>query len=125
MNKNFLIPLGVVAFAVTLAVVMRDSLSGEAQLVAFGIAIGLIVGVPVGMLSMALARRADRAGHAQASSSTALSLSPDQTELLLRAIERQQASPASFGLTSREGRTFTAVGGADVSGLSGDTEDRR
>ncbi len=124
MNKNFLIPLGVVAFAITLAMVVRDSLSGEAQLVAFGIAIGLIAGVPVGMASMALARRADRASQAPAPPSTGLSLSPDQTALLLRAIERQQASPSSFGLTAREGRTFTAVGGADVSGGSADGEER-
>ncbi len=124
MNKNFLIPLGVVAFAITLAVVLRDSLSGEAQLVAFGIAIGLSVGIPVGMASMALARRADRTSQTPTPPSTALSLSPDQTELLLRAIERQQASPGGFGLTSREGRTFTAVGGADVASLSNDTEER-
>lgn len=124
MNKNFLIPLGVVAFAVTLAIVMRDSLSGEAQLVAVGIAIGLIVGVPAGMLSMALAGRASRSDQ-PASPSPSISLSPEQTEMLLKAIERQQASPAGFGLTSRQERTFSAVGGAEVPGLSGDADERR
>jgi hypothetical protein len=124
MSKNFLIPLGVVAFAVTLAIMMRDSISGEARLVAAGIAVGLIIGVPVGMWSMALARRAGRADPLAPPSSGALSLSPEQTDMLLRAVEHQQASPHSFGLASRQERTFHAVGGADLLDGAGDTEDR-
>lgn len=124
MNKNYLLPLGVLAFAVMLAAVLRDSLSGAAALIAVGIAIGLIVGVPVGMLSMGLAGRAGRLAQTQAPEPRGLVLTPEQTELLLKAIERQQTSPAGFGLTSRETRSFTSVGGADVSELANHPNDQ-
>jgi hypothetical protein len=74
---------------------------------------------------MTLAGRAGRFAPPPASPSSGLSLSPEQTELLLKAIERQQASPAGFGLASREPRTFNSVGGADMADLSGDAQDRR
>lgn len=121
MNRNFLIPLGIVVFAITLAIVLRDSLSSDSALIATGIAIGLIVGVPVGMFSMTLA---GRFSPPPASPPAGLSLSPEQTELLLKAIERQQASPSGFGLAAREPRTFNSVGGADVTDLSGDAQDK-
>jgi hypothetical protein len=121
MSKNLLIPLGVVAFAITLAVILRDSLSSEARLVAVGIAVGLIIGVPVGMWSTSLARRASRSDPTP--SAGALSLSPEQTDRLLRAIEHPQPSPQGFGLASRQERTFHAVGGADLPDAARDTED--
>lgn len=124
MNKNFLIPLGIVVFAITLALILRDSLSGEAALIAVGIAIGLIIGVPVGMLSMNLALRGNRLTPPPISQSDGLTLNPEQTELLLKAIERQQASPAGFGLAARQPRSFTSVGGAGVADVSGDPQDR-
>ena len=118
MNRNFVIPLGVIAFAVMLAFVLRDSLSGEAAQLAAGIAIGLIVGVPVGMASMGLAVRASRYTQPPVSQSAGLTLTPEQTELLIKAIERQQANPAGFGLAARQTRSITSVGGADVSDLT-------
>jgi len=125
MNKNFLIPLGIVVFAISLALMLRDSLSGEAALIAVGIAIGLVIGVPVGMFSMRLAGRAGRAIQPPVSQQSAgLILSPEQTELLMKAIERQQASPAGFGLAAREPRSFTSVGGAGVADLPDETQDR-
>jgi hypothetical protein len=124
MNKNLLIPLGIFVFAITLAIVLRDSLSGEAALIAVGIAIGLAIGVPAGMLSMTLAGRWNRSVPPPVSQSSGLTLSPEQTELLLKAIERQQASPAGFGLAARETRSFTSVGGANVADLSGEPQDR-
>jgi hypothetical protein len=86
MNKNFLIPLGIVVFAISLALMLRDSLSGEAALIAAGIAIGLVIGVPAGMLSMSLAGRIGRAAQPPMSQqSGGLTLSPEQTELLMKA----------------------------------------
>jgi hypothetical protein len=118
MNRNFFIPLGVITFAVMLVIILRDSLTGEAAQVAVGIGIGLIVGVPVGMASMGLAVRASRYTQPPASPpAVGLTLTPEQTELLIKAIERQQANPAGFGLAARQTRTITSVGGADVSDL--------
>jgi hypothetical protein len=119
MNRNFIIPLGVLAFAVTLAFVLRDSLSGEAAQLTAGIAIGLILGVPVGIASMTLAMRAGRFAQPPISPpQPGLALTPEQTELLIKAIERQQASPAGFGLAARQTRSITSVGGADVADVS-------
>lgn len=124
MNTRFLIPLGVIAFAVTLAIVLRDSVSGEARLLVTGIALGLIIGVPVGMISMLLAGRARRSEIPPASPLGGISLSPEQTELLFKAIERQQALPQDFGLTPRQSRTFSAVGGAALPDSTSDGEDQ-
>lgn len=124
MNKNFLIPLGIVVFAISLALMLRDSLSGEAALIAVGIAIGLAIGVPAGMISMSLSGRGSRTTPPPDQKSSGLTLTPDQTELLLKAIERQQASPASFGLAARQPRAFTSVGGAPAADLSGDMQDQ-
>jgi hypothetical protein len=121
MSNRFLISVGVTIFAISLAVLLRDSLTGEARLVAEGIAVGLILGVPVGMLSMGLARRAHRAEYG-ASAATPV-LSAEQTDLLVRALERQQASGMSFDSPSKGERTFEAVGGADLPGAIGDVED--
>src|SRR5689334_7499087 len=119
MNRNFFITLGVLAFAVTLAFILRDSLSGEAAQITVGVAIGLILGVPIGMASMGLAVRAGRFVQPPAAPPpTGLTLTPEQTELLIKAIERQQASPAGFGLAARQTRNITSVGGADVADLS-------
>ena len=124
MNKSFLIPLGIVVFALSLAIALRDSLSGDAALIAVGVAIGLAVGVPAGMLAMGAANRRSQPAQPPVVQPGGVTLSPEQTELLLKAIERQQASPASFGVTSREARTFTSVGGASVADLPGDAQDR-
>jgi hypothetical protein len=121
MNNKTLIPVGVVVFAISLAILMRDSLSGETRLIAAGMAVGLIVGVPIGMLSMALAERARRAGRV-APPQSALSLSEQQTDRLARAIEPRQAAPESFGLAARPDRTFEAIGGADLPTEPGDDD---
>jgi len=124
MNKNFLVPLGIVVFAISLALMLRDSLTGEAALIAAGIAIGLAIGVPAGMISMSLAARGSRSIPPPISDPGSLTLTPDQTELLLKAIERQQASPAGFGLAARQPRSFTSVGGAPVADMPADAQDR-
>lgn len=124
MNARYLIPLGVVAFAITLALVLADSLSAEGRVLALGLAVGLIIGVPVGMLSMALAARARSAGRSQPDSQAGPALSPEQTDLLLKSLERGQASPQAFGLAARQRRTFSAVGGADLADARGDEEDQ-
>jgi hypothetical protein len=124
MTMRSLIPLGVVAFAITLATLLRDSLSAEGRLVAVGVALGLIVGVPVGMLAVTLAARTRVAGASQPPPAAGLALTPEQTDLLVKSLERGQASPPGFGLAAQRNRTFSAVGGADLPDTPGDGEER-
>jgi hypothetical protein len=124
MNTRSLIPLGVVAFAITLAIILRDSLSAEGRLLALGIALGLLVGVPVGMLSIRVATWAYSAGHPPPRPQADLALSPEQTDPVVRSPERGQVSLQASGPAARQSRTFTAVGGADLPASREDDQDQ-
>lgn len=111
MNKGWLLPLGVLTFAITLAIMLRDSLTGDARLIAIGVILGLIVGVPAGMLSMMVASKMHLRAPASRISPDLGAPSPDQAETVF---SRQEASADQFGLPSHRERRFSAVGGADL-----------
>ena len=112
--------IGVVAAAAILAFVLSGLLSGDGELLTLGIAVGVLLGAPLGGITVWLAyREGQKAGTAN--QSPTVTLTPEQSEALMRALERQQTSPGGFGLTTRKGRDISAVGGADLSSI-GDTD---
>jgi len=116
-----LILIGVVVMALALGIGLASLLTGEASLIALGVSLGVLIGVPVGAAAYGLGfRRGQSSGINQ--SSQAITLTPEQAEVLMRTLERQQTSPAGFGITTRQPRQITSVGGADLSSLSGDSE---
>ncbi len=124
MNRRIIVLVGVAAFAVTLAIVLGSRLSGEALLVVLGIALGVVLGIPVGAMAVLVGRRTGQAEGdvpGMAESSSVITLTDEQAELLSRALGRPQASAEGFRLASRQGRQFSAVGGADLADSSDDT----
>ncbi len=116
-----LVLVGILAFAIVLAVLLSNLLIGEAGLIVLGMALGTLIGVPLGAIAYRMGFRHGQSS-AQDSGRPTLRLTPDESELLMRALERQQTSPGAFGLTTRQTRPITSVGGADLSALSGETE---
>ena len=114
-NRRVIVLVGVSLFAITLAIVIGSRLTGEAMMIALGIAVGLVIGIPVGVLAITMGQRAHPHSRGAEEGSTSLGLTSDQLEQLLRALDRpQQASPDTFTLPPRQGREFSAVGGAEL-----------
>lgn len=105
---------GVVVFAAVLGFVLSGLLNGDIALLVLGIAIGVLLGALLGGIVAWLAfQEGQKVGSAI--QNPTVTLTPDQSEALMRALERQQTSPGGFGLTTRKGRDISAVGGADLS----------
>lgn len=117
-TPRLLVLIGVIAFAVALAAWLSSLLVGDASLVALGMALGIILGVPIGLGSYWLGFR--RGQSAAAEQRPLVTLTPEQSDILLRALERQQTSPAAFGLATRQPRQITPVGGVDLSAITGE-----
>jgi hypothetical protein len=118
MNWRVIALVGVSIFAVTLAVVIGSRLTGEVLLIALGLAVGIVLGIPVGAMMVLIGRRSQQAaGRASGidEGSTAVVLTDEQADRLFMALDRpQQASADAFALPPRQGRQFSAVGGADL-----------
>ena len=113
--------LGVVVVAAILAILLSGLVTGDTALLTFGIAIGILLGAPVGGVVVWLAfREGQKAGSI--SNPPVVTLTTEQSETLMRALERQQTSPGGFGLTTRKGREITAVGGADLSSIGEESD---
>ncbi len=124
MDRRLIILVGVSVFAVTLAIVIGSRLTGESLLVALGIALGVLLGIPVGAMAVLIGRRGEQAaGRAPGidEGSALLALSDQQADRLFRALDRPQASADAFTLPPRQGRQFSAVGGAELSETVDDT----
>jgi hypothetical protein len=113
--------IGVVIIAAILAFVLSGLLVGDAALLTLGVAIGFLLGVPLGGVAVWMAYRDGHKAGRGAQSPT-VALTPDQSEALLRALERQQTSTGAFGLTTRKGRDISAVGGADLASLGSEPD---
>lgn len=124
MKERMIALIGLSIFAIVLAIVIGTQLTGGALLIAFGIALGIILGIPVGAMAVLVGRRKGPTGQPWSAEegSTMLTLTEEQAERLFKAIDRpQQASADGFTLPSRQGRQFSAVGGADLSDSADDT----
>jgi hypothetical protein len=111
MLSNRIIALtGVMAFAGVLAWLISGQLTSEAFLLTFGMAVGVLVGVPLGMGAMAYLNR-QKQGH---SNSVSAGMTQEQADILIHALNRQQASPDSFPLSAKRERRFTSVGGVEL-----------
>jgi len=124
--KRYLTPpilalVGVIVLAIALAFLLGNLLVGDASLIALGVALGILIGAPVGAIAYGLGFRRGRSST-MAESAPVITLTPEQAETLMRALERQQTSPAAFGVSTRQPRQITPVGGADLSALSGDSD---
>ena len=113
MNRRMIALVGVLAFAITLAIVIGNRLPGESVTIAFGIAVGIVLGIPAGMLAMTIGLRRAHSPET-AKGTTTLVMTPQQADRLFRALERPQASPDGFTLPPRQERQFSTVGGADL-----------
>lgn len=116
-----LVLIGVVVVALALGIGLANLLTGDVSLMALGIALGVLIGVPVGAAAYGLGFRRGQSSN-MSESSQSIALTPEQADTLMRALERQQTSPAGFGLAARQPRNITSVGGADLSALSGDSD---
>ncbi len=118
MNRRILIPLGVVAFAAVLAVVVGNRLTTVGALaVALGVAVGVLIGAPVGAAVALIAVRGSIGALAgpQPAGTTSIVLPTEEAEKLIKMLRsRQQASPDAFPLVVDRERQFTAVGGAAI-----------
>jgi hypothetical protein len=124
MNRRVIVLVGVSVFAVTLAIVIGSSLTGGTLLVALGIALGVVLGIPVGVMAVLVGIRREQStgrGLYVEEGSTAVVLTDEQADRLFRALDRPQASTDAFTLPARQGRQFSAVGGADLSDTIDDT----
>lgn len=113
--------IGVIALALGFAALLSSQLTGPAQLIALGMALGLLIGVPTGAAGFWLGFRRGQQAATQMQPPL-ITLTPEQAEMLASALARQQTSPAAFGLGARGGRPITAVGGADLAALSDEAE---
>ena len=116
MSGRWIVAGGVLAFAVTLAIVLGNRLIGDAAAIALGVSVGVIVGVPVGVFAALFVLRSSaaqpffppqRAEHLEESHPISRSGPP-----------RQQATPETFAPKPASRREFMAVGGATL-----DTDD--
>ncbi|MBN1431044.1 MAG: hypothetical protein JXB07_21930 [Anaerolineae bacterium] len=122
MNKHVIVLIGVSIFAITLAVVIGSRLTGQVLVIALGIALGIVIGIPVGALTMVVGLRSRSQSTGVESGATTIVLTDQQTDLLIRALERPQTSPDSFTLPPRQDRSFSVVGGADLSDTFDDAQ---
>ena len=113
--------IGVVIIAAILAFALSGLLTGDAALLTLGMAIGIALGVPLGGIVVWLAYR-EGVKTGSSTRSPNITLTHDQSEALMRALERQQTSPGTFGLTTRKTRDISAVGGADLDSFSGESD---
>ncbi len=120
MNRRILTIVGVLAFAITLAIVIGTRVTGIATAIGFGVAIGVMVGVPVGIgMAYAIHRWGlfrERYATRDELEPGMLLLTPDQADALLGNLdqgqERTSASPRPpLDRSSRRDREFTVVGG--------------
>ncbi len=124
MNKHLIVLVGVSIFAIALAIVIGSRLTDEALLVTFGIALGIVLGIPVGAMAVLIGLRKEQTvGRASGidEGSTAVVLTDQQADRLFRALDRPQASADAFTLPPRQERQFSAVGGADLSDVVDDS----
>jgi hypothetical protein len=139
MSYRTVILVAVLVFAIALAIVVGNRLSGEGVAVALGVAVGVVVGVPVGVLASLLTRPpAHPSGYAYIPGQddaegymVALpDLEPGQVPALVVLSAEQVAQLANIGrgdgkaratpqpsLARPEQRQFITVGGADVPDL--------
>ena len=113
--------IGVVIIAAILAFVLSGLLVGDVAILTLGVAIGVLLGVPLGGLAVWLGYREGLKAGMGTPTST-ITLTADQSEALMRTLERQQTSPGAFGLTTRKSRDISAVGGADLSPYGSESE---
>ncbi len=114
MNRRWLVLVGVIAFAVTLAVVVGNRLATTGALVvAFGIAVGVVVGVTAALLIIRPGAR--HPGQAEGCDTTTVVLPSEQADLLIRMLNsRRQADPDAFPMVAERERQFSSVGGASL-----------
>jgi hypothetical protein len=139
MSYRNVIFVAVLVFAIALAIVVGNRLSGEGMAVALGVAVGVAVGVPVGVLASLLTRSPSRSsGYAHVLGQddaegymVALpDLEPGQVPALVVLSAEQVAQLANIGngdgkarampqpgLARPKQRRFITVGGADVPDL--------
>ncbi len=108
-DKRFLILIGVLAFAITLAILTANRLTTEdAGMVAFAVAIGVAVGTGVGLILL-------RFGGGFRQEGADVSLTQDQADALFALLDnRQQVSADTFPLQASRNREFAEVGGAQL-----------
>lgn len=124
MDKRVIIALvGALAFSITLGIVVGTRLVGQAVAIALGAAVGVTVGVVVGVTAALVILRMGRFrdgvypvwdGLEPGETPTVIALTPEQADVLLRALQRQQASPEAFSMPVGRSREFSAVGGASL-----------
>ena len=113
--------IGVMIVAAIMGFILSGLLVGNAAILALGIAIGILLGVPLGGITAWLAYR-EGVKASNKVQSPIVTLTPDQSEALMRALERQQTSPGAFGLTTRKSRDISVVGGADLASFGGESD---
>jgi|GEM_PF-2598543 len=138
MNNRVIALVGIMVFAIGMAFVLGSRLVGQAAAIAFGSAVGVIVGVPLGIGTAYILLRRYLAAGRMANSETVnlkwddlpngtMILTPEQSEALLLLLQQTQAviqapetptvplSPNDV-LTRppRRDRDISVVGGADL-----------
>lgn len=122
MNRRIIALISISIFAIALAIVIGNRLTGETMVIALGIALGIVIGIPVGALTIMIGARMPGRSSGAEEGATTLVLTSQQADQLLRALERPQTSPDSFALPPRSDRSFSAVGGAELTDLFDDTQ---
>ena len=116
MNKHWIALLGILAFAITLAVVAGSQLgSTNALAVALGVGVGVAVGIPVGLaITLSVSGKLLPRATSQEQDTTTIIMPAQQAEMLMKVLNsRQQAAPEDFPMVAAE-REFTVVGGAGL-----------
>jgi hypothetical protein len=124
MNRRVLTVVALLAFMITLAIVIGTRLTGIAAALGFGIAVGVSAGVPVGVVMAYAIHRwgwfppdKDRYATWDDIEPGMLLLTPEQADALLGNLERPRSSVAPRPPLDRSGRRdreFTVVGGGGL-----------
>src|SRR5688572_17107582 len=134
MNNRHFIGLVILVFAIALAIVLGMQLTGQAAVIVFGAAVGVIIGVPAGLVSAYLVHRLGwfptqppaQQIDFQGLEAGALMLTAEQAETLYALIQRLDAlNAATPAPTSSQNvpvltrpparqRDISVVGGADL-----------
>ena len=120
MTKRWIALIGVLAFAITMAIVLGNRLSGSgAEVLALGVSIGVVAGIIAGALVAWLGilrgGTLTRTAQEKTRESTTVVLPAEQADKLLKILSsREQASPSDFPMIANGERRFSVVGGATL-----------
>lgn len=120
MDRRWLALVGVLAFAVTLAVITGNRLATTGALtVVFGMATGVAAGVVAALTVIRLAQ--SRNDWPDGRERTTLVMPTEQAERLIKMLNsRRQADPDAFPMVSERERRISVVGGASLDGVYDD-----